>query len=156
MNPHFLFNSLNSIRALVVEDPPKAQEMVTELSNLRLEKIRFEDRLRFKQNIDAAALPVHLAPMLLQTLVENAVKHGISKFIQGGELNIQAALHNAQLCIHVTNPGQLSNSNESTQLGLKNARERLELIYGSAATLQLRNADGSSVEAILNLPEQRQ
>ena len=117
INPHFLFNCLNSIRALVVEDPRKAQDMITRFATLlrynlnhdarhtvplaaeaevvadylALEKVRFEDRLRLQVAIDPAAATLLVPPMILQTLVENAMKHGIARLPQGGDLQIRAA-----------------------------------------------------------------
>ena len=110
INPHFIFNSLNSIRALVDENPQRARKAVTELSNilrssmqsekmetvplekelnivkdyLALENMRFEDRLKIEYQIDEDTLDQPVPPMMLQTLVENAIKHGISKQINGG------------------------------------------------------------------------
>src|SRR5262245_52375117 len=110
VNPHFLFNCLNSVRALITENPERASSMVTSLSDLlryslqserthtvrladelaivdeyvSLERVRFEDRLRFERTLDPAALDAHIPLMLVQTLVENAVKHGIADLPQGG------------------------------------------------------------------------
>ncbi len=136
VNPHFLFNSLNSLRALIDEDAPRARESVTRLANmlryslqsgqqetvplddevrivqdyLALEQIRHEDRLRVTWRLENEAelrlLPV--PPMLLQTLVENAVKYGISPRREGGEIVIAASLAGAALHISVSNPGDLA------------------------------------------------
>src|SRR6187401_2489344 len=114
INPHFIFNSLNSIRALIDENPERARTAITELSHLlrssmnadkaelvpldkelaivknylALEQIRFEDRLKVSFNIDSDTLCQPVPPMMLQTLVENAIKHGISKEMHGGHINI--------------------------------------------------------------------
>jgi LytS/YehU family sensor histidine kinase len=116
LNPHFMFNSLNSIRALVLENPEKAQASVTRLSNLlrnclvadrqrtvtlgeelktvqdylSLEKIRYEDRLNVQTHVNPDTLSVQIPPMMVQTLVENAVKHGISKPLKGGFISIES------------------------------------------------------------------
>ena len=140
INPHFLFNSLNSLRALIDEDAPRARESVTRLANmlryslqsgqqetvlfedelrivedyLALEQIRHENRLRLRWDISAEARRQALPPMLLQTLVENAVKYGIGSRREGGELSISAhceaaaAGQPAMLHIRVTNPGSLA------------------------------------------------
>src|SRR5258708_31639453 len=118
INPHFLFNCLNSIRALVLENPPLAQDMLTRLANtlrfnlhrdlmhtiplsseleavrdyLALEKVRFEERLRVEFAIEPAATAAQVPPMVLQTLVENALKHGIARLPEGGDLVIRAVL----------------------------------------------------------------
>ncbi len=178
LNPHFMFNCLNSLRALIVEDPPRAQNMVDELSSilryslqsgrldtvplqdeiaainayLRLELIRFEDRLQVSMEIDPASLNVPIPPMLLQTLIENSVKHGIAQLAQGGEIRVTSRMHPESLRIQVINTGQLRAAGNSTQIGIENARERLRLIYGGAASLVLLNLNASSVLAEVCLP----
>ena len=178
INPHFLFNCLNSIRALVVENPSVAQDMLTRFANilrynlnrdldhtvplanelavvsdyLALETVRFEDRLRVKLAIDPDAARARIPPMLLQMLVENALKHGIAPLPEGGELSIRAALEKDALAIEVRNPGRLAESNgDGTQVGLKNTRERLRILYGGRATLDLRNSEGG-VSATVSIP----
>jgi anti-sigma regulatory factor (Ser/Thr protein kinase) len=169
LNPHFLFNCLNSIRALVPLDPPRAQDMMTRLSNvlrnslrhdrqhavqlaleleviadyLALEAIRFEERLRSQIVVDSEAVQCLVPPMLLQTLVENAIKHGVSQATGGGQLTICACLQNGFVRLVVTNTGSLIGSPRSqSQLGLANARERLSLLYGDSASLILDDGDG--------------
>lgn len=182
VNPHFIFNCLNSLRALIAEDPRRAQNMVDELSSilryslrsgnvktvtlaeeveaieayLKLEIIRFEDRLRVSMDIDPASLPAQVPPMLVQTLVENGVKHGISRLKQGGEVKVVSRVEGGSLKIQVTNSGQLLPAAAgATQIGIDNARERLRLIYGAAASLVLRNLDTRSVFAEVLLPFKR-
>jgi sensor histidine kinase YesM len=176
INPHFLFNCLNSIRGLVLEDPPLAQDMVTRLSNilrynlhrdpnhtvplasevdavsdyLALESIRLEERLRVRMAIDPAATQVPIPPMLLQGLVENAVKYGIAPLATGGELLVSARLDGDTLVVEVDNPGQLADSHPgATGVGLANARERLRIVYGSRASLRLENRDGCVSATVL-------
>ncbi len=182
VNPHFIFNCLNSLRALISEDPPRAQSMVDELAGilryslksgrvetvaledelaairayLKLELIRFEDRLRVSMDIDPATLDALVPPMLVQTLVENGVKHGVSRLAQGGEIRVVSRIGRDALTIQVVNSGQLAPSAEgATRIGMENARERLRILYGSAATLVLRNLDAGSVLAELSLPLRR-
>ncbi len=169
VNPHFIFNSLNSLRALIDEDPARARQSVTQLANLlryslqsgqletvpfedelrvvndylALEQVRHEERLRLRFDIDPATLELPVPPMLLQTLVENAVKYGISTRPEGGEIAIIARRENGALRLMVTNPGELASPLAkaragSTGLGLRNAEERLHLLFGERATLQLR------------------
>ena len=168
VNPHFIFNSLNSLRALIDENPERAREAVTQLANLlryslqssqletvpfeeelrivndylALEQVRHEERLRVRLDIAPNTLGLPVPPMLLQTLVENAVKYGISVRPDGGEIAIIARCENGSLCLQVTNPGELapiaSRRQSSTGLGLRNAAERLRLLFGERATLQLR------------------
>jgi signal transduction histidine kinase len=176
INPHFLFNCLNSIRGLVVENPPRAQEMVTRLASLlrhnlqrdandtvplaseieavtdylALEAVRFEERLRVRTEIDPAAAQALVPPMLLQTLVENAVKHGIARESAGGEIEIRAARERGSLRVDVSSTGQLGEPNPNG-VGLANARERLRLLYGERASLALANG-GGRVIATVRLP----
>lgn len=183
VNPHFLFNCLNTIRGMISENPAQAQDMVTRLANifrynlqrgrahtvplaeeigivsdyLALEAIRFEDRLRVSIAIDPAAQNALIPAMLLQTLVENALKHGLSNRPEGGELLIRASIKDDELRIAVENTGELETAaanrkNGSTQVGLKNARERLRLLYGDRARLSLANGESGRVAATLLLP----
>ncbi|MGH9468478.1 MAG: sensor histidine kinase [Terriglobales bacterium] len=178
LNPHFLFNSLNSLRALISLDPGRAQALLTDLSQLlrytltaggretvtlaeeleavgaylQLESARLDERLRIQLEADPDALRQPLPPMLLQTLVENAIKHGIAQRLEGGTLRIAAQVRGGQLQLEVENPGQLTASPNSTRVGLENARERLRLLYGAAARLEVRNQDADSVLAQVTLP----
>ena len=134
LNPHFLFNSLNSLRALIFEDTQKASQMVDRLAALlryslqsdsnevvtlaeelmmvdeylMIEKIRFEERLRVKMNIAEDSKTARLPRMLLQTLIENAVKHGVERAVTGGIVCLDTTLKNAALHITVQNPGKLA------------------------------------------------
>lgn len=179
VNPHFLFNCLNTIRGMISENPAQAQDMVTRLANifrynlqrdrshtvplsqeievvsdyLALEAIRFEDRLRVTVSIDPAAANAPVPAMLLQTLVENALKHGLSNLPDGGELLIGAKMRGDELVLCVENTGELSEAKPGgTQVGLKNARERLRLLYGDRASLSLTNHDGGRVAATVLIP----
>lgn len=179
LNPHFLFNCLNSIRGMINEDPAQAQDMITRLANilrynlqsdrrhtvplaseveavsdyLALESIRFESRMRVRLNVDEAARQFPIPPMLLQTLVENAIKHGVEDLPSGGDLSIQAFLDGKALRIEVENTGGLSEPQRgSTQVGLANARERLRILYGERASLQLAPCGQDRVAATLLIP----
>lgn len=181
INPHFLFNSLNSLRALIGEDPPRAREAVTRMANmlryslqsgtqetvafdeerrivedyLALEQIRHEDRLAVRWEIadDARLRALPVPPMLLQTLVENAVKYGIGPRREGGEIVITARCTDAGLELRVTNPGQLADApSASTGLGLRNAAERLKLLFGTHATLALKAEPAGCVTAAVFIP----
>ncbi len=186
INPHFLFNSLNSLRALIDEDAPRAREAVTRLANmlryslqsgqqetvpfedeirivedyLALEHIRHENRLRVRWDIAAEVRLVSVPPMLLQTLVENAVKYGISTRRDGGELTIAARFDGAALNIRVINPGDLSapaspsaaRAGSSTGVGLRNASERLKLLFGDRAALTLLAEPAGCVTADVMIP----
>src|SRR5665213_4547671 len=180
VNPHFIFNSLNSLRALIDEDPARARTAVTQLANLlryslksgqletvpfeeelgvvndylALEQVRHEERLRLRLDIAPNTLQLPIPPMLLQTLVENAVKYGISRSAEGGEIAITARNEGGALRIRVSNPGELAVGLQvsSTGLGLHNAAERLRLIFGERATLRLTSDQPSLVTAEAVIP----
>jgi LytS/YehU family sensor histidine kinase len=179
VNPHFLFNSLNTIRGMIVEDAGVAQDMVTRLANilryslqrertytvplsremeivadyLAIESIRFDDRLAVRFEIEPAAREAQVPSMLVQTLVENAVKHGIGTLASGGEIVIRASIQAGALAMEVVNSGQLAApAPGATQIGLANARERLRLLYGGKASLTLENRGAANVAAMVTLP----
>lgn len=172
LNPHFLFNSLNSIRALIEEDPRIAKSAITTLSNLlrrslnmgkhpkvtleeelrlvkeylELEKIRFEERLTVSIRVNADQ-QIMIPPFIIQTLAENAIKHGISNRNEGGELSIlvDETLHT--LVIHVSNPGYLKKA-EAEGIGLVNTKRRLYIQYGDFAKLDLHEDSGLVIATI--------
>lgn len=186
VNPHFLFNSLNSLRALIDEDAPRARESVTRLANmlryslssgqletvvleeelrvvedyLALEQIRHEQRLQVRFEVAPGARRQSVPPMLLQTLVENAVKYGISTRRGGGEVVIAAMVEHDALRLRVTNPGDLNapatpsaaRAGSSTGVGLRNASERLKLIFGDRAMLRLLAEPAGCVTADVHIP----
>jgi LytS/YehU family sensor histidine kinase len=180
LNPHFLFNALNSIRALIVEDPIRGQDAVTklagilryslqtsaaELSTLRaemefvedylsIEIIRFDERLAVDLQLSEAALDCAVPTMLVQTLVENGVKHGVAARPQGGTIKLRAWLEKERLRIQVENGGRINADLHSTKLGLQNATERLHLLFGAGAALTLTEGPNDQVIADLSLPAQ--
>ncbi len=179
LNPHFMFNSMNSIRALVDEDPAKAKTAVTQLSNilrnsllmnkskeitigeemslvkdyLDLEKIRYEERLSFELNIDPKTEHLMVPPLIIQGQVENAIKHGISKLEGGGKINISSKLYDSTLMILVANTGQLNTERSITGLGFQNSLQRLQLMYGKQATINIReHSTQKIVETTIQIP----
>ncbi|MCG6912473.1 histidine kinase [bacterium BMS3Abin03] len=180
LNPHFMFNAMNSIRALIEEDPDNAKAAITKLSNilrfslkmeraervalgeeienvndyLGLEKIRFEERLSYSFNIDAASARIEIPPMMIQTLVENGIKHGISKIAGGGEINIKSEVDNSKLYIEIKNDGHLDENmlKSSKGFGISNTKHRLNLLYGEKASFSLTNENGNKVSAKLVIP----
>jgi LytS/YehU family sensor histidine kinase len=166
LNPHFIFNALNSIRALVDENPVKSKQAINQLSNilrnsltttkkgltsfndemkvvedyLGLESIRFEERLKVKLDIDPESSQFLVPPLMIQTLVENGIKHGISKLTEGGIIEILTKVENDHLKIQIRNSGKFylnRDSKKQTGLGLENTRQRLKLIYGGEATFRI-------------------
>ncbi|GAB3016914.1 sensor histidine kinase [Spirosoma pulveris] len=170
LNPHFVFNALNSIRALVFENPAKAQQSITQLSNLlrnslladrrktvelreeiktvedylALEKVRYEDRLTSHIELDGRTLFWQVPPMMLQTLVENAIKHGVSTAIRGGFIEVRSNLVADKLHIIIRNTGVLGDKSASGGFGLANTAQRLELLYGPDARFQIFQEEESS------------
>jgi two-component system, LytTR family, sensor kinase len=178
INPHFIFNSLNSIRALVDENPSRARTAITELSNilrssmqaekaetvpfekelnivkdyLALEQMRFEERLKIKLDIDDDTLDQPVPPMMLQTLVENAIKHGISKNVSGGEVQIVSRFKDFHHELIVRNTGKLNGSYNTEGFGVSSTMDRLKLMFGDKASFVLRNTNDAHVEAIVQMP----
>jgi two-component sensor histidine kinase len=178
INPHFIFNSLNSIRALVDENPKRARRAITELSNilrssmqaeksetvtlekeldivkdyLALEHMRFEERLKIEMDIDEDTLQQQVPPMMLQTLVENAIKHGISKQIKGGVVRIVASFKNNDIELLVQNSGQLSTMPNDDGFGIKSTQDRLNLMYQGKAVFDIRNLGTTMVESKVSIP----
>ena len=177
LNPHFLFNSLNSIKSLILENPKTARRAVDLLSDLlrfslyqkrdttisleeeialvkdyiELEKLRFEERLAVEFDIDEKLYKTRVLPLSIQLLVENALKHGIDKEMEGGLLSISIQEVEGFAEIKIYNPGQLSNEDE-TGLGLKNLSERLQLQYQGEAHFQIEEKSDTTVLASLILP----
>ena len=180
INPHFIFNSLNSIRALIDENPSRARNAITELSNilrssmqtekveavtfekelsivkdyLALENMRFEDRLHVEYEIDMDTLDQPVPPMMLQTLVENAIKHGISKQVSGGKVKIISDFKGDYHELAVQNTGQLNGFMNGEGFGLSSTLNRLGLLYGDKAKFDIKQVTPELVEARLMLPLQ--
>ena len=178
LNPHFLFNSLNSVRALVTEDPEQAKTMITRLARLlrttlkssktvtvplrkelalvrtylELEAVRLEERLAYRIDAPPEVHSQPVPPMLVQTLVENAIKHGIATRTEGGVVRVDARLKHDALQLRVTNTGQLCDDDETGGVGLQNVRERLHLLFGDDAALTLQMDGPESVLAEARLP----
>ncbi len=180
LNPHFMFNALNSIRALIDEDPKSAQTAVTKLSNilryslkiernetvpldeemrtvadyLALEAIRLEERIKYNIFVDPKSSKIEIPPMMIQTLVENGIKHGIAKRTNGGEIFVTTKLENSNLCIHIKNTGQIEDDllKQSNGFGISNTKQRLNLIYGDAAKFEIKNNSDETVSVEITIP----
>ncbi|MCB2408134.1 sensor histidine kinase [Hymenobacter lucidus] len=180
INPHFMFNGLNNIRALVIENPARARDMITHLSDLlrysiqlnsteqvplareleivehylALEAMQLEERLAYSLDVAPEALAVPIPPMTLQLLVENAIKHGIAPNPDGGRIQLVAHLDQQELRVTVRNTGHYQPRSGHEGVGLRNAQERLQLLFGPAASLQLTNSatEPGTVVAELRLP----
>ena len=182
LNPHFIFNSMNSIRALVDEDPQLAKNAITQLSNvlrnslmigkkkliplsdelkivddyLSLEKTRFEEKLTIIKNIESNTENFLVPPLMIQTLVENGIKHGTSKLAEGGVVEIQSKLENEFLRITIYNSGFYDVNNiPETGFGLLNTKQRLQLLFGNKAKFTIEN-ENNRVKTMLIIPNKTQ
>lgn len=163
LNPHFLFNSLNSVASLAGSDPARARAMCIELADylrgtldergarvqplarelqqvrrfLNVETVRYGERLRVVESIDERCLGDAVPPFILQPLVENALKHGIAGLVEGGEVRIGAARRGGRLALWVENPVDAdSRPRPGAGVGLANVRERLAKVFGDEARLR--------------------
>lgn len=180
LNPHFMFNAMNSIRALIEEDPQNAKDAITKLSNLLrytlkiertetvtlgeelrtikdyldLEKIRFEERLSYQIHSTPEAERIEIPPMMVQTLVENGIKHGISKITDGGEIKVNAITDSSKLIIEIRNNGRFDEEalKNSHGFGISNTKHRLALLYGENASFNLSNENNNTVLTKLIIP----
>ena len=178
INPHFIFNSLNSIRALVDENPQRARKAITELSNilrsslqvekmetvplskeldivndyLALEQMRFEERLQIEMDIDEDTLEQPVPPMMLQTLVENAIKHGISKNMNGGKVKVISLFRDNDHELIVQNTGHLNGERNANGFGITSTEERLRFLYYGKAKFEISNLPGEIVQSKVTMP----
>lgn len=181
LNPHFIFNALNSIRALVDENPRKSKQAINQLSNilrkslasdkqgltnfddelkivkdyLGLESIRFEERLHTEFEIDPESQRFLVPPLMIQTLVENGIKHGISKLTPGGLIQLKTVVEGNRLRVQIRNSGHMVNGAKrgKSGLGIKNTVQRLKLLYGDEATFKIVNENDNFVLTELVIPQ---
>jgi len=179
LNPHFIFNALNSVRVLVDENPDKAKESIDQLSNilrnsllmdkkkvitlreeidivkdyLALESTRFEERLQVHFNIDENSLNHKVPPLMLQTIVENGIKHGIAKLKNGGKIEISTAVQDETLNFQIRNSGRYEPKNQQkTGYGIKSTLQRLELLYHKKAKFRILNETDKNVLTEITIP----
>ena len=178
LNPHFLFNSLNSINALVGTDPEAARRMCEGLGDflrrtlalgsrdavtlgeelalveryLGIEQVRFGERLRVERAVDPDAATCRVPPLLLQPLVENAIKHGIQDVVEGGAIRIEARCENGLLRVVVENPVDADAPiRRGEGVGLENVRRRLA-VFGAREAHLATNRKGDRFRVTLTLP----
>jgi signal transduction histidine kinase len=180
INPHFLFNSLNSVASLATTDPQAARDMCIELGDylrgtlksgsdlqplevelqqirrfLRVESVRYGDRLRVTEEIEDRCLDILVPPLLLQPLVENALKHGIGGLVEGGEVTIGARCNPERLTVWVENPvDPEGRSKGGAGVGLANVRRRLDNVFGDEARLR-GSRSGETYRAEVVIPTHR-
>lgn len=179
LNPHFIFNALNSIRALVDEDPVRSKQAINHLSRilrssltadkneliplqeemetvkdyLAMETIRFEERLSTSIEVSSKAKGILVPPLMLQTLVENGIKHGISKLKKGGKLSVQAFVNKKHLIVEIRNTGQLiSDPLKGEGYGIKNTIQRLKIIFNNKAEFKILNENENMVLTLVHIP----
>ena len=178
LNPHFIFNAMNSIRALIDENPKLARRSLTQLSSilrttlqmnrskfvtldeelrlikeyLELEKIRFEERLVVNYEIAPGLGHYLVPPMMLQTLVENAIKHGISKYRKGGNVEFRVKENLDSIEVTITNPGDFEEKHNQMGLGVSSTQQRLGILYGEKAGLAIQNKE-NKVYTIVTFPK---
>jgi signal transduction histidine kinase len=181
LNPHFLFNALNTVRSLIADNPQAAQAAVTHFANtlryalnagqqemvalskeleivkdyLEIEALRFEDRLSVDYNVSDEAAAVNIPTMLLQTLVENAIKHGIADLPRGGRVKIEGSVADGMLLVQVVNSRRPGTAKQGEGTGLRNSAEQLRLIFGPRASISLDLSQPDAAAARIHLPVDR-
>ena len=182
LHPHFLFNALNTVSAHVERDPRGARRMLEQLGDLlrlsldhadrqeitleeeleflerylAIQRARFEDRLEVQVDADADALEAKTPSLVLQPLVENAIRFGVEPRSVQGRITVEASRSNGDLRLRVTDDGpglpQDFDPQSSTGVGLRNTRERLRRLYGEEQSFAIRNRNGGGVEVEMSLP----
>jgi two-component system, LytTR family, sensor kinase len=176
INPHFLYNALNSIASLATTDAQKTEQMALALSDffkyainreqkqlntlseelnavrtyLEIEKVRFGDRLNFEIDCPLELLSIQIPQLLIQPLVENAIKHGLSQITENGLIRIAVANEKAQMKIRIYDNGPAFPDGPLTGFGIQNTQERIALLYGAKATIYWQNGAEKYIE--INLP----
>jgi sensor histidine kinase YesM len=179
IEPHFLFNTLSNVLSLIDRDPVKGKSMLTDLIHylrtslsrtlpgrttldqeieivrayLNIQKIRMGERLRFTIEVPDAARLHPFPPMLLQPLVENAIKHGLEPQMEGGEIIIRATENHDLIRIEVTDTGPGFSSFQKTGVGIANVRERIQLLYGAKGRLLMEENKPHGVKATIEVPK---
>ena len=176
INPHFLYNALNSIASLATTDARKTEQMALGLSDffkyainreqkqlnslseelsairtyLEIEKVRFGDRLNFEIDCNPELLDIQIPQLLIQPLVENAIKHGLSQITENGMIRIVITKEDHQLNIRVYDNGQPFPDGPLSGFGIQNTQERIALLYDSKASINWNNVPEKYIE--LSLP----
>ena len=184
INPHFLFNTLNTVSSLVRYDPDMARIVVVKLSNilrrllrkhetfvplrdeldfiddyLDIEVARFgRDKLQFFKEVEDSTLDTFVPSMLLQPIIENAIRHGLAPKLEGGEIRMRAHLVDGRLAIDIDDNGMGIPADRLAQIysdgiGISNVRERLRLLYGDQFRMDIQSREGSGTQIRIEIPE---
>ena len=179
IEPHFFFNTLSNVLSLIDTDPAKGKSMLVDLIHymrtslsrtlpvattldqemniirafLNIQKIRMGERLRFTIELPDELREHPLPPMLLQPLVENAVKHGLEPAIEGGEITIKVMEEDDIIRIEVQDTGNGFSSYDTAGVGITNVRERIRLLYGDKGRLMLEANEPHGVKAVIEVPK---
>jgi two-component system, LytTR family, sensor kinase len=183
INPHFLFNTLNSVSSLIRTDPQQARLMVLKLSNilrrllrkhdnftslreelsfiddyLSIEMVRFGDKLRFEKEVDSETLDMLMPSMLLQPLIENCVRHGLSSKVEGGTIRLRTRRGDSRLLLSVEDDGVgISQAKLATLLeqgiGVSNVSERLKMLFGNDHKMTIDSEPGHGTRIAIDMPE---
>ena len=184
INPHFLFNTLNSVASLIRQDPEEARQVVYKLSKilrrllrqqenltplreelsfidayLAIEMVRFGDKLQFIRDIDPATLDLLVPSMLLQPLVENSIRHGLSSKIDGGVIRVRSRLEDGRLHILVEDDGVGIPEDKLARMfelgiGVSNVNERLKVLFGDEYKMWIDSRLGEGTSTGIEIPEQ--
>jgi sensor histidine kinase YesM len=180
IEPHFLFNTLSNILSLLETDTKKGQSMLADLTHylrtslsktrkdvstlgqememvrgyLKIFKVRMGDRLQYKVEMPDDLKDAPLSPMIVQPLVENAIRHGLEPKVGGGAIDIRAYQHKDRLVVAVADTGLGMQGDHEPGTGLNNIRERLKSLYGDRGRLTLRENDPTGVKAIIEVPHE--
>jgi two-component system LytT family sensor kinase len=184
INPHFLFNTLNSVTSLIRVNPDQARSMIIKLSNilrrllrkqenlaslreelqfiedyLAIEVVRFGDKLKFERDVDPRSLEVMVPSMVLQPIVENSIKHGLSPKVEGGRIRITSKVMGSRLLLTVEDDGlgipeeKLLHLFEQQGIGISNVNERLKVLYGNEFRLTIHSTPGQGTRTEIELPQ---
>ena len=183
INPHFLFNTLNSVSTLIRIDPDRARSMIYKLSNilrrllrktenltplreeisfiddyLAIEMVRFGDKLRFFKEIDEKTLDRLVPSMILQPIIENSIKHGLSNKVEGGMVRLKAWLEGTRLFISIEDDGAGIPESKlglifESGIGVSNVNERLRVLFGSSYRMRVISQPGEGTKTLIEMPE---
>ncbi len=177
INPHFLYNALNSIASLATTDAQKTEQMALALSDffkyainrdqnqlntiseelnatrtyLEIEKVRFGDRLNFEIECPLELLEIQIPQLLIQPLVENAIKHGLSKITENGIIQVTVSKNENLMTIRICDNGPAFPDEPLTGFGIRNTQERISLLYGEKGSINWVNAEAKYIEIRLPL-----